>query len=132
MPTRLFSMALCAALLAIPCAAFAEDGGEAGVVEDAAAEAEIKDAARDADGASSAEEDAGDASAASDGPVAIVACDGALCDTTQGRPVCDVVAPLGHSPFEITVGFALGLPLVLGVLRRARRGASRPGTGGRV
>jgi hypothetical protein len=61
-----------------------------------------------------------------------LACDGALCDTTNGAECSVIGRAVGGRQVDST-----SLPLLLsaiatGVARRARRGARRPGRGGRA
>jgi hypothetical protein len=127
---RLILMVLLAASLAGPTPAWASDGGDnttsadggvepSGVVDGGGSEAGAQDAAT---GAGSSEAD----DAAPAAPV--VACDGDLCDTLQGRPSCSVAPRSIGGSSGAPIGLAGAWAAVaLCIVRRTRRGASRPG-----
>jgi hypothetical protein len=127
---RLILMVLLAASLAGPTPAWASDGGGNTTSADGGAEpSSVVDGGGSEAGAQDAATGAGSSEAEDAAPaVPVVACDGDLCDTLQGRPSCSVVArPLGGSS-----GAPIGLAgtwaaVALCIVRRTRRGASRPG-----
>jgi hypothetical protein len=90
-------------------------------------------AAEDAGGEDNAGESAtsGDAASLDGGSASanaapVIACDGDLCDTLQGRPTCAVA---GRSIGRVSAPgawLAGAVALSLSLVRRGRRGASRP------
>ena len=61
-----------------------------------------------------------------------LACDGALCDTTNSSTCAIGGNAIGGTPVDSTALALLLSAATIGVARRARRGATRPGCGGQT
>lgn len=101
------------------------DGGLAGASESdgASGDGAIDDAATHPSSSESAGEDG-----ASSGQEVVIACDAALCDTTQGRPTCDVAAQsiggFAMAPGELAAVMALAIGIVARLVKRGVRGGT--------
>jgi hypothetical protein len=131
MRLRVTTLVLLAGLLASTRPALAADAGEdGGTSKEASIETGCGDAGADDAGVCC---DQGGACGAGEASAPMIACDGALCDTLQGRPEFScAVAARSQAAGGACAGLvaAVGV-LALGVVRRgARRGASRPTSGG--
>ncbi|MGA3120360.1 MAG: hypothetical protein ABSF69_06265 [Polyangiaceae bacterium] len=127
---RLILMVLFAASLAGPTPAWASDGGGDTTSADGGAQpSSVADGGGSEAGAQDAATGAGSSEA--EDAASVVACDGDLCDTLQGRPSCSVARrPIGGASGGPTGLAGAWAAVALCMVRRTRRGASRPGKGG--
>jgi hypothetical protein len=65
-------------------------------------------------------------------PITPLACDGALCDTRNGAECAVHGGAIGHAPLDGECVAMLSLSAAVCVARRARRGATGPGSGARA
>lgn len=119
-------------VLAVTCLfptglAFAGDAGETTAPDDAGRSAPKTDG-----GAEAGAENSGDSGESQGTTSTPLACDGALCDTTNGSN-CAVSTGVGGAAGDGSTPFAIALGALLGgTAWRRRRGAQRPGGGGRT